>query len=124
MSENKQYTSRRTFRQFVKGLPPVPIILICLFEFLGLLALPAAVISEKSQAIGLWYQIYVMLTAILSIAIIYSLWKLKKIGIYIYIGAYILHNIVAIIAGNWMVGVLVIPCVGLILLSFSLKHFK
>jgi hypothetical protein len=112
------------FKDLFRKRPPIPILLICIFEFLGLLLLPSAFGSEKSANLGLLYQIYLVLTGVLSIAIIYSLWKMKKIGILIYIGSYVIHNVVALIVGNWMIGVLIIPFIGLILIGLSRNKFK
>ena len=111
-------------KEFFKNRPPSPILLICIFEILGLLLLPSSIASDKSINLGLWYQIYLYLTGGLSIAIIYTLWKMKKIGILIYIGSYAVHNVMAIIAGNWMIGVLLIPFIGLILIGLSHNKFN
>lgn len=124
MIDKTQTSALQTFKDIFKNRPTVPIIIICLFETFGLILLPSAITSEKSAAIGLWYQIYVALTGFLSIAIIYSLWKMKKIGIWIYTGAYVIHNIVAVIAGNWVMGIVIIPCIGLGLIGLSYKKLK
>ena len=123
MSTEIQNSKKNKFKNFFKN-HPIPVLLICIFEFLGLLLLPSAFKSEQAVELGLWYQIYLGITGILSIAIIYSLWKMLKIGIFIYLGSYLIHNIVALIAGNWMVGVLIIPIIGLILIALSRKKFK
>ncbi len=60
----------------------------------------------------------------MTIAILYFLWRMEKKGIVIYVSAYIIHNLIAIIAGNWMIGVIIIPVVGLILISLCLKRFN
>jgi hypothetical protein len=123
--EVKSHVSKdNKFKFFFRNRPPIPILLICIFEIIGLLLLPSAFGSEESVNLGLLYQIYLVLTGVLSIAIIYSLWKVMKIGILIYIGAYVIHNIVALIVGNWMIGVLIIPFIGLILIGLSRKKFK
>lgn len=115
---------QKKFSDFIRNRPPVPVLLICIFESLGLLLLPSAFASEDTLNFGLLYQMYLVLTGVLSIVIIYTLWKLKKIGILIYTGAYLIHNIVALIFGNWMIGVLVIPLIGLILIGLSRKKFN
>lgn len=122
----KEYNNSKNhkFKDFIKNHPPVPVLLICIFEIIGLLLLPSAFGSEESVKLGLLYQIYLVLAGVLSIAIIYSLWKVKKIGILIYIGSYTIHNVVALIVGNWMIGVLIIPFIGLILISLSYTKFK
>ena len=123
--ETKYHASQNNkFKDFLKNHPPLPVFLICTFEFLGLLLLPSAFVSEESVNLGLLYQIYLVLTGFLSIAIIYSLWKMKKIGILIYIGSYVMHNVVALIVGNWMIGVLIIPFFGLVLIGLSRKKFN
>ena len=110
--------------KFWKSRPPIPVLLICIFEFLGLFALPHAIFSEEAVSIGSWYQIYVGLTSLMTIAIIYFLWRMKKTGVFIYIGAYLIHNVIALIANNWMIGVLIVPVVGIILIGFCLKRFN
>ncbi len=107
-----------------KSKPPVPVLLVCIFEFLGLMAIPHAVFSEKSASIGLWYQVYVGLTALMTIAIIYFLWRMKITGVVIYIGAYFIHNVVAVAAGNWMWAVVLIPAVGLLLMGVCWRRFR
>ena len=124
MSGEVHNSKKNKFKYFFKNHPTIPVLLICIFEILGLLLLPSAFKSEQAVKLGLWYQIYLGITGILSIAIIYSLWKMLKIGIIIYLGSYLIHNIVALIAGNWMVGVLIIPIIGLILIALSRKKFK
>jgi len=49
---------------------------------------------------------------------------MKKVGIIIYAGSYAIHNIVALVIGNWMIGVVIIPVIGLILIGISYKKFK
>lgn len=109
---------------FWSSRPKLPVLLICLFETLGLLLIPSAIFSEEASAIGVWYQIYIGLTPLLTIAIIYLLWRMSKKGIVVYVAAYLIHNLVALIAGNWTIGVLIIPVVGVILILLSLKDFK
>ena len=114
---------KNTISKFWGSRPAIPVLIICMFEFLGLLAIPGAVFGEKAAAIGTWYQIYVGLTTLMTIAILYFLWRMEKKGIVIYASSYLVHNLVALIAGNWMVGVMIIPVVGMILISLCLKRF-
>ena len=123
METKEKYSRLQNIRFFFKERPPIPILVICIFEFTGLILLPFSFVSNNSAAIGVWYQIYILLTVGLSIAIIYTLWKMKKAGIWVYLGSYVVHNIVAVIAGNWMLGLLVIPVIGSILISLSRKKF-
>ena len=122
--ETKQSSKSQKFRDFFRNHPPIPVLLICLFELFGLILLPSAFYSEISVELGFLYQVYLVFTGVLSIAIIYTLWKMKKVGIIIYAGSYVIHNIVALIVGNWMIGVLLIPLIGLILIGISRKKFK
>ena len=111
------------FATLWKSRPRIPVLLICLFETLGLLLIPSAIFSEESSAIGAWYQIYIGLTSLITVAVIYLLWRMSKKGIFLYLAAYSVHNLIALIVGNWMMGVLIIPIVGMILISLCLKHF-
>jgi hypothetical protein len=94
-----------------------------MFETLGLLLIPSTFFSEEASAIGGWYQIYIGLTVLMTIAIIYLLWRMSKRGIVVYLAAYSIHNLIALIVGNWMIGVLIIPIVGSILIILSYRHF-
>jgi len=105
----------------LKHKPPVTVIIVCAFELIGLILLPPAFFKETTRAIGLWYQMYLVLTGIASASMIWYLWKMRRVGLYIYFASYAVHNLVAVIVGNWLVYVLIIPIIGAILL---LPHFK
>ena len=122
--ESKQYSKNQKFKEFLKNRPSIPVLLICIFETLGLTLLPSSFGHEATAHLGWWYEIYLVLTGFMSIAIIYTLWKMKKIGVIIYAGSYAIHNIVALIAGNWMMGVIIIPVIGLTLIALSRKKFN
>ena len=115
--------NQNKFASFWRSKPKLPVLLICMFETLGLLLIPSAIFSEKASAIGVWYQIYIGLTVLMTIAIIYLLWRMSKKGIVVYLAAYSIHNLIALIVGNWMIGVLIIPIVGSILIILSYRHF-
>ncbi len=100
---------------------PITVFIVCIFELLGLILLPSALFKETAKQIGVWYQIYIAATGIVTVFIIWYLWKMKKAGIYIYFAAYAAHNIIALLVGNWLVYVLLIPIVGGI---FLLPHFR
>ncbi len=101
--------------------PPVTVIIVCVFELLGLILLPSAIFKETTKAIGLWYQIYIVITGFVTAFVIWKLWKMKKLGLYVYFIAYVSHNIIAVIVGNWLIYVLIIPIIGAFLLF---PHFK
>jgi len=105
----------------LKHKPPITVIIVCAFELLGLILLPPALFKETTRAIGLWYQMYLVLTGIASASMIWYLWKMKRVGFYIYFASYAVHNLVAVIVGNWLIYVLIIPIIGAILL---LPYFK
>ena len=106
---------------FLKSRPPITVIIVIVFELLGLIFLPSAIFKDTAKAIGLWYQIYIAITGFVTAFVIWKLWKMKKVGIFIYFATYVAHNIIAMIVGNWLVYVLIIPIIGAILL---LPHFK
>ena len=105
----------------IKQRPPVTIIIVCAFELLGLLLLPPVFFKETTKEFGLWYQIYLALTGILSINVIWLLWKMRRMGVYIYFIMYTIHNVVAVIVHNWLIYVLIIPLIGAMLLF---PHYK
>ncbi len=100
--------------------PPVTVIVVCAFEVLGLILLPSAFFKETTKAFGPWYQAYLSLNAVVSASVIWLLWKMKRIGVYVYFRLYAAHNAVALLVGNWLIYVLAIPAIGAALL---LPHF-
>lgn len=96
--------------------PPVTVIIVCAFELLGLILLPFTFFEETTRAFGLWYQMYLVLTGIFSAAAIWYMWRMRRTGLYIYFALYALHNLVALIVGNWLIYVLLIPIIGAALL--------
>ncbi|MFA8343195.1 MAG: hypothetical protein ACEPO8_09535 [Rhodothermaceae bacterium] len=105
----------------MRPLPAKLVLIVCAFELLGLLLYPSAILSEASAKIGLWYQIYIGLSALAAIFAIWKLWKMKKLGVFFYLAMYLVHNLVAVIAGNWQVPVLIIPVIGVALLLPNYK---
>ena len=105
----------------LKYKPPVTVVIVCAFELLGLILLPSAFFKETTRTLGLWYQLYLVLSGIASVFIIWYLWKMRRLGLYIYFASYAVHNLVAVIVGNWLVYVLLIPIIGAVLL---LPHVK
>jgi hypothetical protein len=105
----------------LKSRPPITVIIVCVFELLGLILLSPALFKETTKAIGLWYQIYIVITGFVTAFVIWKLWKMKKVGVYIYFAIYAAHNIIALLVRNWLIYVLIIPVVGAILL---LPHIK
>lgn len=104
------------FREIIKLRQSLTVLLVIIFELFGLILIPSTIMKESAAAIGLWYQSYILLTGIASIFIILGLWKMKRIGVYIYFISYAVHNIVALIVGNWLVYVLIIPIIGAVLI--------
>jgi hypothetical protein len=117
-------SKNQKLKEFFRNRPTIPVLLICIFETIGLILLPTAFYDQTAVNYGLWYQVYLVLTGFMSIAIIYTLWKMKKVGIFIYAGSYTIHNVIAILVGNWMIGVVIIPLIGFSLIGISYKKFN
>jgi hypothetical protein len=107
-----------------KFRPPITVIIVCLFELLGIILIPSALFKETTKEIGLWYQIYIILSGFISAFVIWMLLKMKKLGLYTYFILYAIHNVVALFAGNWLVYVLIIPAIGAVLLLPYAKKMK
>ena len=101
---------------------PVTVIIVCLFELLGIILIPSALFKESTKDIGLWYQVYIVFSGFVSAFIIWQLVRMKKAGIYIYFALYALHNLIALIVGNWVIYVLIIPLAGAVLLLPYMKR--
>lgn len=108
----------------MRPIPPITVLIVCLFEFLGLLLYPSAIFDELSIEIGLWYQMYIATSALVTLFIVWKIWKMFKVGVYVYFGLYLIHNLVALIAGNWQITILVIPIIGAALLLPYFKQMK
>ena len=108
----------------LKSRPPITVIIVCAFELLGLILLPSALFKESTKALGLWYQIYLVITGFVTAFVIWKLWKMKKVGVYIYLVMYAAHNIIALLVGNWLIYVLIIPIIGVALLFPHIKKMS
>ena len=108
----------------MKPIPAITVLIVCLFEFLGLLLYPSAIFDDASIKIGLWYQIYIALSAFGAIFVIWKLWKMYKLGANVYFGLYVIHNLIALVAGNWQISILIIPLIGAALLLPYYKKMK
>lgn len=105
-----------------KSRPAVTVIIVCLFELLGIILIPSALFRETTKEIGLWYQVYIIFSGLVSAYIIWLLVRMKKAGVYIYFALYALHNLIALFVGNWVVYVLIIPIIGAVLLLPYMKR--
>ena len=106
----------------LKFKPPVTVIIVCLFELLGIILIPSALFKETTKEIGLWYQFYIVVSGLVSAFVIWQLIKMKKTGVYIYFALYALHNLIALLVGNWVIYVLIIPVIGAALLLPYMKR--
>jgi len=52
--ETKQSSKNQKFREFSRKLSSIPILLICIFETIGLFLLPSAFSGETSLKFGFW----------------------------------------------------------------------
>ena len=107
-----------------KFKPPVTVIIVCLFELFGIILIPSALFKETTKEIGLWYQVYIVISGLVSAYIIWLLLRLKKAGVYIYFALYALHNLIALLVGNWVIYVLIIPILGAALLLPYMKRMS
>lgn len=105
----------------LKIKPPITVIVVCLFELLGIILIPSAFFNEATKEIGLWYQIYIVFTGLVSAFVIWMLLRMKKLGVFIYLILYAIHNLIAVFVGNWVIYVLIIPIVGAALLLPYIK---
>ena len=106
----------------LKFKPPVTVIIVCLFELLGIILIPSALFKETTKEIGLWYQFYIVLSGMVSAFVIWQLIQMKKTGVYVYFALYALHNLIALLVGNWVIYVLIIPVIGAALLLPYMKR--
>ena len=101
--------------------PPITVIIVCLFELLGIILIPTALFKETTKEIGLWYQIYIVFAGFVSAFVIWMLLRMKKLGVFIYLILYAIHNLIAVFVGNWVIYVLIIPIIGAALLLPYMK---
>lgn len=104
-----------------KYKPPITVIIVCLFELLGIILIPSTLFKVATKEIGVWYQVYIVFSGLVSAFIIWMLLRMKKLGVYIYFILYAMHNLVAVFVGNWVVYVLIIPIIGAVLLLPYMK---
>ena len=101
---------------------PITILLVCAFEIFGIISIPSSIKDDFAQNIGLWYQGYILINGLVSALIIYFLFRLKKVGIFLYFSVYLIHNVIALFVGNWLIFLLLIPLIaGVCILPFYKK---
>jgi len=112
---------------------PLPITIICILGFIGtIIGILTPLIIFAPQEILLEYNAsfsttYLILTSIISIALLYSfikIWKMKKLGVYLYIGSSIINYYLAYLEGLLSPKGLIAPAIFIAIFYYYIKKFK
>jgi hypothetical protein len=89
---------------------PTAITVICILGFIGAaLSLPLVLFSASTSLLPGWYTPYLALSAVIGLACMIGMWKMKKAAAFGYVGFTALNQIVLLVAGLWTVSALIIP---------------
>lgn len=100
---------------------PTSITVICIIGFLGALITVPLIFSPIAGQIGSWYPPYLAFSAVVGLACMIGLWKMKKWAAFLYTGFMILNQIVLLSMGVWNIFALLIPAA---VIFFALKNLN
>ena len=123
-------TQESTSSTEVLSKRPLPITIICIYFFI---TAPLATLmsfflwftdASKNMGLGAWYAPYLLLTCIIGIASALALWKMRRLGFYLYTGMWVITQIIMTITGTWMLLMLVIPLIVILIIFYYLDQMK
>jgi hypothetical protein len=98
--------------------------IVSLFLALGAILSLAAVPSNFAASLGLFYQIALAVSAIITGVAAYGIWLNQKWGAHTYIGLTIFNQPFLLLMGWWVFGALLIPGIVVVCLLFKLKSMQ
>jgi hypothetical protein len=92
---------------------PTVITVICVLGFIGagltLLGLP--LILKAASQFPAWYLPYLLFSAVVGLAMMIGLWRMKKVAALGYVGFTALNQVILLVGGLWTPMALVIPAI-------------
>ena len=88
---------------------PTAITIVCAIGFFGALITVPLIFSDIAKSIGAWYPPYLAFSAMIGAICFIGMWKMKKLGAYLYAGLVGLNQIVMLATGIWSLGALLLP---------------
>ena len=80
--------------------------------------------SPAAVALGVFYQVCLVVASVLTAAAAYGLWKHRKWGAWVYIGLTGVNQPFLYFMGWWVAGALVIPVIVIFLILIKLRWLK
>lgn len=100
---------------------PTAITVICVIGFVGAVFTIPMIFSDIAKQIGSWYPPYLALSAVIGLACMIGLWKMKKWAAYTYTGFVALNQVVLLAMDVWNIMALIIPG---IVIGIALSYIK
>jgi hypothetical protein len=89
---------------------PTAITVVCVLGFIGAgLTLPLALVS--AHLMPGWYTPYLLLSAVVGLACMIGMWRMRKAAALGYVGFTALNQVVLLVAGMWTPMALIIPAI-------------
>jgi hypothetical protein len=103
---------------------PLPITIICVIGFLGVLVVVPLIFSAQARNIGAWFPVALAFSAIIGFACMVGLWQMRRWSAYIYIAATAINEAIAVIAGTWNILSLIVPGIVIAVMLMYLKRMR
>jgi len=107
-------------KQESKAKRPISITVICVLMLIERVPTVLFLIRSVGKQAVSWYQLYVVLSAVIVLACLVGLWMMKKWAAYTYTGFAVVNQIVLLVVmGPFTIIAFIIPA---IVIFFALKH--
>jgi hypothetical protein len=103
---------------------PTAITVICILGFAGAAISIPFIFTGAIARVGNWYPPYLVLSTIVGLASMMSLWNMRKWGVYLYTGFFLLTQAVLFVTGLWKWNSLIIPCVVIAIAFNFIKRMR
>jgi hypothetical protein len=103
---------------------PVPVTIICVIGFLGVLVVIPLIFSAAARSIGAWFPAALAFNTVASFVSMVGLWQMRKWSVYLYAGATLLGEVFAVLGGTWTILSLVVPGIVIAVMVMYLNRMR
>jgi len=83
---------------------PIAITIVCIIGFIGVFVSVPYIFEDSTKTIIAWYPAFLTISVITSLVSFIAMWKMKKIGAYLYAGLVVISQFVLLGVGVWRLG--------------------
>jgi hypothetical protein len=106
------------------GKRPVPITIVCIIGFIGVIATVPLMLSDAASSIAPWYPPALGVSALIGLTCMIGLWMMRKWAVYAYTAFFAITQGILIATGLWSVSALVLPAVVIVVMFVYLSRMR